>query len=70
MKGITNDNEVKAATESLYRDVINKTSNAASSPVNKTQRKQQPYYLHKCGHGMKADLTAITKLVQDPVLLK
>ncbi|ODN02700.1 Leucine-rich repeat-containing protein 9, partial [Orchesella cincta] len=70
VKGVTNDSEVKAGVESLYRDAVSKQMAHGFGPNKTVSRKVQPYYLHKCGHGMKADLTAITKLVQNPVPLR
>lgn len=72
VKGINDDTEVKLGTEAIYREAIAKQNGAVLNNASKTQpsRKLRPYYLHKCGHGMKADLTAITKLVQDPFEMK
>lgn len=72
MKGINDDTEVKLGAEATYREIIAKQNSEVSSKANKSQpsKKLRPYYLHKCGHGMKADLTAITKLAQDPISMK
>ena len=66
VKGITDDSQVKVGVDSLYREALAKQATIALAAPTKSyaSKKTHPYYLHKSGHGMKADLTAISKLVQ------